>query len=225
MAESQSKSHAQKLKFPRVYALRESDRPRIAVGGPSKVPVLVRQHGLFRILEVVLAARAPGEVGTSDAQATCVAEATREEERLARGVASKEAYSVQLVTCLRRLKHSEAPDPALAQAMPRTAAPQPGPQPGAPTVKRRRTDDGQAPPSAAKSTIVPDSRSKQRARAQPSAPVAPAVPAAATSASGVGASGRFGPRCPVCGHPCLEKEDVAAGGDLWHRACLDATGL
>ncbi|KAG8457432.1 hypothetical protein KFE25_011287 [Diacronema lutheri] len=76
-----------RAKFPRIGTLlAEAERPRVAPDARCKVPVLVRQSALFRILEALL------ERAHAD-PAAAVAAAVAEESELTRLATSKEAYA------------------------------------------------------------------------------------------------------------------------------------
>jgi hypothetical protein len=201
-------------KYPRVFALPEGLRPLIAHEAWCKVPVMVRQQGVFRVLETLLGARG----GPNASAPALVSEAELEEARLATSAATKEAYGAHLLTCLRRLKLATAPDPSLLTEHAAAAA-------AAAALKPKRP----------KATTGPGESERKRARgggvhAAPASPPSATPPLPRQDSDG-GSDAWSGPpgapaasRCPVCGRAADAaggEETMAWGGDRWHQQCVD----
>lgn len=195
-------------KFPRLHQeLR--DKPIVVPDKRSKVPLAVRQLGLFRILETILGA--PRGARQADALPALVGEAAAEERQIALRVATKEAYGAYLTTALRRLKASTAPT---------IGAPPPAGSAGEGSV------------GAAEAARAGAKRSRQEAPDEFAAPAAEATVAAAPLrpawrlAQPLGVRKQAAPTCPVCGEPAeagIGAAVAVCAGDTWHQACIDAT--
>ncbi|KAJ1635332.1 hypothetical protein T492DRAFT_966531 [Pavlovales sp. CCMP2436] len=191
-------------KFP---SLNEAER-QLSPSGQSRVPVIVRQQALYRILGALHAVR-----GTAAAaRHALVDEALREEQTLA--LTNKSAYAAHLTAALRRLKTSTGPaaDLRSLRATPASAQPTLGR-----TRPRPSASQGAGGGPAAEQTVK-----RARPRAKPKG-AEPLLLGSAARASGARAAAPGCPlrgACPICGEQAAEN-DVRLERDVWHQACLD----
>ncbi|KAJ1627777.1 hypothetical protein T492DRAFT_1022347 [Pavlovales sp. CCMP2436] len=193
------------VKFP---SLNEAER-QLSPSGQSRVPVIVRQQALYRILGALHAAR--GTCGGGG-------QARVGRRGPARGADSAltniSAYAAHLTAVLRRLKTSTGPaaDLQSLRVTPTSAQPTLGR-----TRPRPPASQGAGGGPAAEQSVK-----RARPRAKPKG-AEPLLLGSAARASGARAAAPGCPlrgACPICGEQAAEN-DVRLKRDLWHQACLD----